>query len=170
MKKLFFALWPPSNKVRKKIEMVNQSIKEGGIKKVKPDNLHVTLVFLGNVDAKSEVMIRQSVEHIIVQPFVLHFDQLEYWRKPRILCLSTQQYDPHLLVLVNALKSIVEQCGVKIEERSYKPHITLARKAYKLIDIDVLPIEWQVHAFCLVQSSSTTNGVHYQVLQSWNFN
>lgn len=169
MKKLFFALWP-SNKVRKKMEMVNQSIKENGIKKVKPDNLHVTLVFLGNVDAESEVMIRESVEHINVQPFVLYFDQLDYWRKPRILCLSTQQYDPQLLVLVNALKSRVEPCGVKTEERPYKPHITLARKAHKLININVLPIEWQAHAFCLVQSSSTTNGIHYQVLQRWNFN
>ena len=169
MKKLFFALWP-NDETRKQITKFNQSIKSAGLKQVKPGNLHVTLVFLGNVDAESEVMIRERVEHIIVQPFVLHFDQLDFWRKPRILCLSTQQYDPQLLVLVNALKSMVEQCGIKTEERSYKPHITLARKAHELIEIDVLPIEWQARAFCLVQSSSTTNGVHYQVLQRWNFN
>ena len=168
MKRLFFALWP-SKDCRKQLDRFNQSINSEELKKVKSDNLHVTLVYLGNVDAQTEALIRQEVEHIKAKPFVLQFEQLAFWKKPRILCLLTQQYDPQILLLVNALKSIVQQYGIKVENRPYKPHITLARKARKPLEINVQAIEWPADSFCLVESVSTPEGVHYQVLQSWHF-
>lgn len=168
MKKLFFALWP-SDETRKQINRINQSIKTSDLKIVKQENLHITLVFLGHVDTESEFLIRQRVKGVSVQPFVQHFDQLDFWRKPRILCLSTQQVHSQLLMLVDTLKRKAEQCGIKTEDRPYKPHITLARKAHKLIDIVALSIKWPVQAFCLVESCSTPDGVHYQVIQRWDF-
>lgn len=169
MKRLFFALWP-SDETRKQIIRINQSIKSSDLKKVKQENLHVTLVFLGNVDTESEILLRQCVKDVSVQPFVLDFDQLNYWRKPRILCLSTHQVHSQLLILVDTLKCKIKQCGIKTDERPYKPHITLARKARKQVDVDTLSIKWPAQAFCLVESCSTPEGVHYQVLQRWNFN
>ena len=168
MKRLFFALWP-NNETRKKIDKINQSISSAGLKRVKCDNLHVTLVFLGNVDAESETMIRQRMKKISAQPFTIQFEQLSFWRKPRILCLTTQQYDQQLIILVDGLKRELEQCGMPMEVRSYKPHITLARKVAKPIAIDIQPIEWRAQSFCLVESVSAPEGIHYQVLQRWNF-
>ena len=167
MKRLFFALWP-DDKTRKQLNSFNQSISQNGLRKLKADNLHITLLFLGNTDAATEGLLRKKVDSIRIQPFVLTLDQLDLWRKAKILCLTTQQYDPQLGVLVDALNHIAEQCGMHIEGRPYKPHITLARKAQKLIDINVLPIQWQADSFCLIESSSTPDGVHYQVLQRWN--
>jgi len=168
MKRLFFALWP-SNETRKQIIRINQSIKSSDLKKVKQENLHVTLVFLGNVDTESEILLRQCVKDVSAQPFVLDFDQLNYWRKPRILCLLTHQVHSQLLILVDTLKHKVEQCGIKTDERPYKPHITLARKARKLVEVDTLSIKWPAQEFCLVESCSTPEGVHYKVLQRWDF-
>lgn len=168
MKRLFFALWP-TNEIRKQITQLNQSINLSGLKKVNADNLHITLVFLGNVDAKSEAMIKKNVENISIKPFVLHFDRLDFWKKPQILCLSTQHYDSQLSILVNTLKNRLEQIGIETEKRSYKLHITLARKARKRIDIDNLDIEWPAQSFCLVESCSRPDGVQYQVLARWDF-
>jgi len=169
MKRLFFALWP-SDKTRKQIDSFNCSISSTHLKKVKADNLHVTLVFLGNVDTESELMLRQSVSDIKVEPFDLHFNQLAFWSKQRILCLLTQHYDEQLLMLVNQLKRKVEQCGLKTEERPYKPHITVARKATRLTDTKAFSIEWSAQSYCLVESCSTEDGVRYQVIQRWVFN
>ena len=166
MKRLFFALWP-SEQARIQINQFSQVIQADGLRKVKTGNLHVTLLFLGNTDAKTERLLRQRAENICVQPFELYFDQLEFWHKAKILCLTTQQYDPQLGVLVDAINHIVEQCGMHAEERPYKPHITLARKAQKLIDIKLLPIDWYADSFCLIESSATSDGVQYQVLQRW---
>jgi len=169
MKRLFFALWP-TNEIRKQIAQLNQSINSDVLKKVNANNIHITLVFLGNIDATSEAMIRKNVKNISVKSFVLHFNRLDFWKKPQILCLSTQHYDSQLSILVDTLKNRLEQIGIETEKRSYKPHITLARKARKLIDIDILDIEWPAQSFCLIESYSIPGGVYYQVLERWNFN
>lgn len=168
MKRLFFALWP-NFETRIQTDSVSQLIFSKELKKVKADNLHVTLVFLGNIDAELEIIIRQSMKNISVQPFTLYFDQLDFWRSPRVLCLTTLQYDQQLSILVERLKKELKTCGVTVEDRLYKPHITLARKARRVIERDVQPIEWLAQSFCLVESISTLDGVHYQVLQRWNF-
>ncbi|ORU94872.1 MAG: hypothetical protein A6F70_10150 [Cycloclasticus sp. symbiont of Bathymodiolus heckerae] len=168
MKRLFFALWP-SEQTREQIDNFNQSLRLGGLRKVKSANLHITLLFLGNTDAKTGRLLRRMAENISVQLFELTFDQLDFWQKPKILCLTTQRYDAQLTALVKALNHIVEQYGMHTEVRPYKPHITLARKAQKLIDCEVQPIAWQVNSFCLIESCSTPNGVVYQVLKRWHF-
>ncbi len=168
MKRLFFALWPDA-RTRQLIVNFKQSIKSDRLKQVKADNLHVTLLFLGNIDNKSEALIRKNVVNIDVEAFSLNFSQLSYWRKPRVLCLTTEQYSEQLLILVDALKNRAALCGITTEDRPYKPHITLARKAVSDVSVDVQPITWQAEVFCLVESVNTADGVHYRVLQSWNF-
>jgi len=154
LKRLFFVLCPPEQ-VRKQINLLNLSIKGEDLNKLKADNLHVTLLFLGSTPAETEKRIRCAVESIRIQPFALCFNQLAFWKKPGILCLTTQQYDPQLAILVDMLKKLVEQCGISIEDRNYKPHITLARKARELINTEVQSIEWQAGSFCLLESSSS---------------
>lgn len=166
MKRLFFALWP-DQQTREKIAAFNQTIVVPGIKKIKVENLHVTLLFLGNTDAPSEMMLRLLAGEISGQSFIVQFSQLDYWRKPKILCLTTPFYDTQLALLVDSLTAIATQCNISTETRVYQPHITLARKAHSLIDIEVCPIEWQADSFCLLESRSTTDGVRYQVMQRW---
>lgn len=168
MKRLFIALWP-NQETRKQIDLIKRSIAPAGLKMVKCDDLHITLIFLGNISAESEAMIRQGMQNISAQPFTLYFDQLAFWRKPRVLCLLTEQYDQQLLRLYKALQRELQQCNIAIDDRLYKPHITLARKANKLIDMDVPLVKWRAKSFCLVESISTPEGVHYQVLQRWDF-
>lgn len=166
LKRLFFALWP-DQQTTNKIEAFNQTIAVPGIKKVNADNFHVTLLFLGNTNVSSEMKLRKLAGDIRGQSFTVQFDQLEFWRKPKILCLTAPTYDTQLAVLVDSLFAIAKQCNMPTETRVYQPHITLARKACSLNGIKVFPIEWQADSFCLLESLSTTSGVRYQVLQRW---
>ncbi|MFA6163784.1 MAG: RNA 2',3'-cyclic phosphodiesterase [Methylobacter sp.] len=92
MSRLFFALWPDDN-IRQELGRLSQAIQAAGLKSVNPQNLHVTLVFIGNVDSAVESLIKQSVADISVEPFVLTFDQLSYWSRPKVLCLTCKQDD-----------------------------------------------------------------------------
>jgi len=166
VRRLFFALWP-SDATRKSVGQFSQRIKARDLKIVKADNLHVTLVFLGNVDAQTERVIRQKASSIRAQAFILNFNQLAFWHKPRVLCLLSQLVDPQLLVLVGALMQIAEQSTIKIEDRPYRPHITLVRKAQVLVNANVPAIQWYAGSFCLVESCSTPEGVQYRVVQQW---
>lgn len=166
--KLFFALWP-DDETRQTLARLNQSIAAKESKWVQPHNLHVTLVFLGYVDADAELLIKQSVADITAQPFTLTFDSLSYWSKPKVLCLTCPQPAPGAVMLAAALESAVANCGIHTDTRPYTPHITLARHARHLPDVKIEPIIWRAEAFCLVESCSEPDGVNYKVIQQWPF-
>lgn len=166
--RLFFALWP-DDQTRLELVRLSRAIEIKGFRPVQPQNVHVTLVFLGNVDAASELLIKQNVAGISSEPFILTFDQLSYWKKPRILCLSCSQSVDEVEKLVATLNIEVESCGLQTDTRPYKPHITMARHAKYLPDIKFEPIIWRSESFCLVESCSEPGGVYYTVKQQWPF-
>lgn len=166
--RLFFALWP-DDQIRQKLVRVGKCIEAKGFRPVRPHNVHVTLVFLGNVDAASELLIKYSVAGISAKPFILTFDSLSYWSRPRVLCLSCSQLVDEVENLVVALNMEVASCGLQTDTRPYKPHITLARHAKYLPDIKFEPIVWRAESFCLVESCSEPDGVNYKVIQQWPF-
>jgi 2'-5' RNA ligase len=166
--RLFFALWP-DEQTRINLVRLNQSIEAKGFKPVQAHNLHATLVFLGFVDAASELLLKYSVREILAKPFVLTFDQLSYWSKPKILCLTCSHTPDEAGLLVTALSSEVSSCGLQTDTRPYLPHITLARHAQYLPDINIEPIVWRAEAFVLVESCSEPGGVNYKVKQQWPF-
>ncbi len=166
--RLFFALWP-DDKIRLKLVRLSQAIEAKGFSPVQPQNFHVTLVFIGNVDVASELLIKHSVTEISAKPLVLTFDQLSYWNKPKVLCLTCSHPPDELDILVTALNKEVTNCGLQTDTRPYKPHITLARHAQYLPDISFEPIVWHAESFCLVESCSEPDGVYYKVRQQWPF-
>ena len=167
--RLFFALWP-DDETRQALARLHQSMATKGLKLVQPHNLHVTLVFLGQVDAETESLIKQAVADITTQPFTLTFDSLSYWRRPRILCLSCRQPAPKpAMMLVSALDTAAANCGLRTDTRPYTPHITLARHVRHLPDIKIEPIVWRAETFSLIESCSEPEGVRYKVLQQWPF-
>lgn len=167
--RLFFALWP-DDETRQALARLHQAIATKRLKLVQPHNLHVTLVFLGQVDAVTESVLKQAVTDITTQPFTLTFDRLSYWRRPRILCLTCQQPAPEpAIVLVSALETAAADCGLQTDTRPYTPHITLARHVRHLPDLEIEPLIWRAEAFSLVESCSEPEGVRYQVIKQWPF-
>jgi len=166
--RLFFALWP-DDQTRQKLVRLNKSIEIKGFRPVQPQNVHVTLVFLGNVDAASELLVKHSVTGISAKPFTWTFDRLSYWSRPKVLCLTCSQLPDEVEKLVTALNREVASCGLQTDTRPYKPHITLARHAKYLPDINLEPIVWRAESFCLVESCSEPGGVSYKVRQQWPF-
>ncbi len=166
MKRLFFALWPEPE-IRQALQRVSQLIPASDIKAVRPRNYHVTLVFLGNVDDATALLIRQRIGAISAKTFALSFDQLSYWRRPRVLCLSCSNALADYVNLAAALEQEVSACGLQIESQPYTPHITLARRARRAAEIRFEPILWRAETFCLVESCSEPGGVVYRVLQQW---
>ncbi|MGR9072050.1 MAG: RNA 2',3'-cyclic phosphodiesterase [Gammaproteobacteria bacterium] len=168
MKKLFFALWP-DEAVRLHTAGLLRGMQNLPLKPVTPDNVHVTLVFLGNVSEEDETILAARAGEIVSAPFEMRLDRLSFWRKPQILCLTPQHLASEVLALVENINRMVSSCGLPVETRPYKPHVTLARKARSKPDMPFEPIVWRADAFCLVQSVSTEQGVHYRVLQNWPF-
>lgn len=168
MKRLFFALWP-DQQTRQQCVRLMENIKRCGGHAVCASNLHVTLVFLGNVGAGLETSIIRTASGITMQNFVITFDCLSYWRKPRVLCL-TAQAEPvaELVDLAGRIKRLAINEGLSVDDRPLNPHVTLFRKARYSIQEKFEPIVWRAESFVLVESCSLPESVQYRVLQNFN--
>jgi 2'-5' RNA ligase len=166
MKRLFFALWPDDEVRGQCVNLIRTMIcKEG--KAVAPANLHVTLTFLGNVDAATELLVTEAAAEIPVTQMAITFDKIDFWRKPRILCLSSENPDPAVVSLAMSLTAMAAEFGVSVDERPFAPHVTLVRKAKRPVQVEFEPIIWSADSFCLVESCTLPEGVEYRVIKRW---
>lgn len=167
MGRYFFALWP-DDKVRRRLETISKQLPDDCGRRVMIDNLHITLIFLGNVgDAVMEGM-RRDVDDIKGRPFSLTLDRCGWWKRPQVIWLGTDTIAEDLVELVARLKDIAAGHGLGTDSRPYAPHLTLVRKARRpLTGFSYVPVHWEIRDFCLVQSITHATGVEYRVVQNW---
>jgi RNA 2',3'-cyclic 3'-phosphodiesterase len=167
LQNLFFALWPDAQ-VRTELSRVQRSISDNSGRVHHPDDLHMTLVFLGRVDSDRFACIRRVAAGIAIQPFTLELTQVDYWRRPRILWCGPDVIPGSLQQLVDDLRRGLLGCGFEPENRIYKPHVTLVRKA-RGAQAQRLeqPVVWRPREFVLAGSHSGPVTQRYLVLHRW---
>lgn len=168
--RLFFALWP-SLELSRELYGVAGRVLEGDGRRVPPENIHLTLAFLGSVKASFRQCAEQVAAAIRTGSFTLTLEQIGCWPKPGIVWVGPRHMPEPLLRLVQELNAGLAACGYVPEERSYAAHLTLARKlrrGNKNLPID--PLIWEVHRFCLVQSHTHAESARYEIVTSWELN
>ncbi|WP_028583924.1 RNA 2',3'-cyclic phosphodiesterase [Desulfogranum mediterraneum] len=94
-----------------------------------PEQLHLTLSFIGEVDGAVFADIREVLAEITAAPFELQLDGLGFFPprgKPRVLWAGLAASTP-LLGLQQRIQGRLLELGLDLETRKYAPHITLAR-------------------------------------------
>lgn len=166
--RLFFALWP-SDQVRQSIVDVFSAIAIPDHSRfIQPENLHITLHFLGQVESDRRVCLQQVACALNDKPFVVNLDCLGYFTKAKILWMGCQYLPVELVRLHRDLGESLANCGYQSEFHEYKPHVTLMRKCREPLNANndfVIP--WQVDEFALVESISGSGGVRYQVIEKY---
>jgi 2'-5' RNA ligase len=98
---------------------------------VRPEQMHLTLVFVGEVDDQQASRVATAIAEPIAQPaFELRFGGLGAFPPrgaPRALWIGAEQGEPELRLLQKALADSVARSGVALEQREFSPHLTLAR-------------------------------------------
>ncbi len=98
---------------------------------VRPETLHLTLHFLGDVGHAQAARIAAAVTDVCARhaPFEVRARDLGVFPntgRPRVLWVGVQDADP-LVALQGALAGPLGRCGVRLDRRRYHPHLTLAR-------------------------------------------
>lgn len=166
--RLFFALWPDEALQRQLATAAAALLPRTSGRRVRPENLHCTLVFLGGVDAGQRLCVEAAADVLAVPAFDLRFDRFGYFRRPQVAWLGCSHTPPALLDLVGQLGHGCDACGFPPERRPYEVHLTVARKLRRDPGRSpFMPIDWRVERFALVESVSTDEGVRYQPLRFW---
>lgn len=167
MKRLFFALWP-DEKVRNQCMKIMERLNDGRSRAINPANLHVTLLFLGYIPEEKVIIIKQEADHIAVPKIRVNFNQISFWKKPGILCLTATETNRELIMLADQLKAIAEKLSISLDGQPIYPHITLFRKVHSIERYEFDVVDWQSSSFCLVESCTHLNQVEYRIIESWD--
>jgi RNA 2',3'-cyclic 3'-phosphodiesterase len=114
-----------------------------------PAKFHVTLAFLGNVDAGRSNQIVAAVRQAAAQrmPFAVHLDKLgafPHERKPRIVYAGARDQGADFRRLAQGVREAFRDCGFDFAEDSVA-HVTLARvkkpmRPLPLVEISPIPL------------------------------
>ena len=152
-KRLFFALWPEEKLRTRIVRATRAEVRGTGGKATPPENLHMTLHFLGPTPDELIAPLIERVAAFPLDPFELTLDQYGYWQRARTLWLGLRETPPVLAELARDLSRISHELGLPRQRRAFIPHITLARKVNRLTPKDPPPpMQWSVNEFALVES------------------
>ncbi len=96
---------------------------------VRPEGLHITLKFLGNVADERRALIEEALGSLHERHVMLSLKGLGAFpnsRSPRVLWLGIES-GPELERLAAAVDKQMASVGFAREKRAFSPHVTLAR-------------------------------------------
>jgi len=163
--RLFFALVPESSVAERIAAATRAAVTASRGRPVPRENLHLTVAFLGNLDADRAARARQA-EIARLAPFDLTFGKLGYWRRGRILWLEPVSVPAALTRLAGSLWSSLAELGFERESRPFRPHMTLARDA-EAVASEIEAVSWRVGALSLVESVPSDGRVRYVRVAAW---
>ncbi len=165
--RLFFALWPGTAERQALAAAANCVTLEGG-RRVPPSNLHVTLAFIGAVDAVGEAACLRAAGRVEAAPFALDVDRVGHFPRARVAWLGLGEPPAALTALVATLRARLAEEAVNFDPRPFRCHVTIARDVLQLSLPQRAPaVHWPVTEFALVESVTRAAGPRYEVRAGW---
>lgn len=134
------------------------------------DNLHLTLVFLGDISQDKISKIQRIIDEVSEKSFHLAFDHVgRFQREGGDIWWIGMQQNMELEQTQYRLSSKLKLADFILENRSFTPHITLVRKFISSEELDLKHLMGQmvttrVTAICLMQSQRIDGRLIYTQL------
>src|SRR6476469_886386 len=99
-----------------------------GARKINPENYHITLRFIGDIDDRLAHEIALLLDGVKRRSFEVRLSELSAFggRKPRAIVVGVEPIQP-LSELQAELERLMQRLGLAPEGRKFTPHVTLAR-------------------------------------------
>jgi len=176
-KRLFIGLELPE-KTRAALREIDPHIK--GLRWLPVEQLHLTMSFIGDVDAAREERLRETLAGVRVPPFFLPIAGVGAFggERPSVVWAGVGQGHPHLFALHQHIQDAVLHAGLEPDLKPFHPHITLGRargvsraalkpflRRHAETEFDL----WKVTGFTLFSSRLTADGSIHTVEMRWDF-
>jgi RNA 2',3'-cyclic 3'-phosphodiesterase len=144
-----------------------------GVRWLAPEQMHLTLSFLGNVSNLTEEKLKRSLSAFAWKAFFIPISGLGKFPgqgPPKVLWVGVGTGHPHLFQLHKRVQEAAIGAGIEPDLRPFHPHVTLARcrdvsaesvrpflKMHAAFDAGMIHVE----SFCLNSSDLTPSGSVY---------
>lgn len=134
MKLRIFVAVEINDEIRRGLSGLITRLKTTGadVKWVVPENVHITLKFLGYVEdaqvAAVSKLIRKAVASInSFTVDIKHLGAFPNWKRPRVIFVVAHEKDNNLATIYSRLDDSLTELGIKKEGREFTPHLTVGR-------------------------------------------
>lgn len=183
----FLAVEIPSN-VKNGIRGIQEQLapRIQDIRWTKPESIHLTLKFFGNISESDIPCISRVVERktAVTAPVALNANSIGAFpglSRPRVLWVGLEGETDRLCKLHEVIDSDLQQCGFQKDVRIFNPHLTLGRaKAQRGIYAGIREImaekerynagQFEVRGLTLFRSDLKPDGPLYTKLAYYQFN
>ena len=154
----------------------------GDVKWVKPENIHLTLKFLGELTENKIDLVKAAMRKSLIgfKNFSFQLDVVGAFPKienPKIIWVGISTGKLEIGQLVTTLGNNLESLGVEKEERDFAPHITIGRlrssvnrfALTQMIKNHLLPphLEQKAGQVILFKSTLTSQGPIYEAIEKF---
>ena len=132
MKRIFFAVKiEPGKFLTEVVQTFQLSLNDEKIKWTVPDNYHITLAFLGDTEEGKIQILGDLAEKSCAGSgefdfFLRGAGVFRSPKEPRVIWVGIQESEK-LIQLAELVNSAVKMSGINIEEKSFRPHLTIGR-------------------------------------------
>jgi 2'-5' RNA ligase len=159
---------------------LTEKLGERRVRWVRPENLHVTLKFIGEVADTKLADIRTALSSVpSVAPIDVRFRGLGFFpneNRPTVLWAGLDA-SPHLSTFAGDIDGALTAMGIAREKRAFVPHLTLARFAAPFLHEKLRAAiqkngerafgSFQASEFHLIESKLKPSGAEYTSLTSF---
>lgn len=183
----FIAIELPQE-IKDSLSKIQEQLKQSGadVKWVLPQNIHLTLKFLGEIDDIKLSKISEILEGTAKDknPFQVRISSLGAFPKlnfPRVIWIGIDKGDAETREIAGRLEEKIAKIGIPREDRPFSSHITIGRTRStlnrdKLVgDLGTLAsnfggnnLEFLVTKITLFKSTLTPKGPVYEILKEAN--
>lgn len=166
-KRIFFACWPTPT-IKEAIYNHSETILIPNGRRIQADNLHLTLAFVGNIDAAQLDDYMNAARSLPAACFTLNMQGYGHFQWPKVFYLRVETLPNALTDLVQNLNARLEPLGFQPEQRAYKPHVSLFRKVNTQPKVaSAFTVEWYIDRFYLAESIYGPGHAIYQRLEEY---
>jgi 2'-5' RNA ligase len=182
--RLFVALAAPEvvkSAIEKAQKEIRRALPDGSVRWTRPDHFHLTLRFLGNVDAHRLDALNEKLQLVCrdFAPMKVRAERIGFFPErgfPRVIWVSVCDNHQHLIHLHRAIQTATLEFTSEPAENEFAGHITLGRaKRIRRTETDTLNNfairmrqrsfgEWTVNSIELFKSDLLPDGAHYTLL------
>jgi 2'-5' RNA ligase len=150
-----------------------------GARLVLPEQLHLTLSFIGDVNEDKLSEIKESLAAVDFPVFSLQLKGVGFFpprKQPRVVWVGVAA-NSQLIQLQARIQSKLRQTGLTLEKRNFLPHITLARLQNTPVSrVGAFLVQYslfmtpafQVRGFTLYSSVLNPNGAKHYIEQQYS--
>jgi len=179
MERIFFAV-NLSSEVEQVIRDVQAAMEDspGQIRWGAPDQTHITLKFVGEVEPGRPQVLWRAVEELdLPEAFDIQLNQTGVFpnpRRPRVLWVGIEE-SPELTALATGIDQRLKSEGIEPESREFHPHITVGRvkgsglpgeTMERFLELDIPEVSMPVQSVVCYKSDLQPSGPVYTALRT----